>query len=366
VRQVAEELGVRYVLEGSVRRAGDQVRINAQLIDATTGGHVWADRYDGSMVDVFELQDRVTRRIVRALAVRLTAEEQAAKARQETENPEAYDAFLQGWEYYRRFSADDFSRAIPHFETAVKLDPNYGRAYAALAALYWQSVRQGYSWTLKVIPDTANYVSFTSARVKAEKFSQLAMRNPSPLAHQVASAMYWDYRQFDAAINEAERAVTLDPNDPDGHVALAWALIFDGTYRSSLESVERAMRLDPLHPGDYMLVLGVAQLGLGRYEEAVTALERAHERSPEYRDVNLPLAVTYSHLGNDEEARSALKRYTDWTAFTTNVDDVLGWWPFKQEADIRRFGVGLIEAGLCCEDILEDHVEQLRLGGTLQ
>ncbi|MCK5487907.1 MAG: adenylate/guanylate cyclase domain-containing protein, partial [Desulfobacterales bacterium] len=116
VREVAEELGVRYVLEGSVRRAGDQVRINAQLIDATTGGHLWAERYDGSLADVFALQDRVTRQIVSALAVNLTARERTLHARSETRVPEAYDAFLRGWAYYRRNTPEDYAEAVPYFE----------------------------------------------------------------------------------------------------------------------------------------------------------------------------------------------------------------------------------------------------------
>ncbi|HSS65060.1 MAG TPA: adenylate/guanylate cyclase domain-containing protein, partial [Gammaproteobacteria bacterium] len=196
VRRVAEELGIRYVLEGSVRRSGDQMRVNAQLIDAVTGGQIWAERYDGSLIDVFALQDNVTRQIVAALAVNLTSEEQHHTAAEETVSPRAYDAFLQGWEFYRRFSADDFEKAIPHFERAVGLDPDYGRAYAALASIYWESVRQGESWTLKLVPDRLDHESFLVARDRAEKYLGLAMKQPSPLAHRVLSAMYWDYRQF--------------------------------------------------------------------------------------------------------------------------------------------------------------------------
>ncbi len=119
IRQVAEEMGVRYVLEGSVRRVGDQVRINAQLIDSTTGGHLWAERYDGSLADVFALQDRVTQKIVAALAVNLTPGEKALQTRPETGNPEAYDAFLRGWSHYRRGASDDFAKAVPYFEKVL-------------------------------------------------------------------------------------------------------------------------------------------------------------------------------------------------------------------------------------------------------
>ena len=132
VRQVAEELGVRYVLEGSVRRIGDQVRINAQLIDATTGGHLWAERYDGSLNDVFGLQDKVLRKVVAALAAKLTPVAQVERAQQETDSAEAYDAFLRGWSHYRRGAPDDYAKAIPYFEKAIELDPDYSRAYAAL------------------------------------------------------------------------------------------------------------------------------------------------------------------------------------------------------------------------------------------
>jgi TolB-like protein/class 3 adenylate cyclase len=127
VRTIARELGVRYVLEGSVRRAGDNVRINAQLVDASTGGHLWAERYDGERQDVFALQDSVTERIVSALAVHLTAGEKAQVARRETNNIAAYDAFLQGWEHYRRHTPGDFAKAADFFERSVKLDPQYGR-----------------------------------------------------------------------------------------------------------------------------------------------------------------------------------------------------------------------------------------------
>ncbi len=367
VQEVATELGIRYVLEGSVRRSGNRMRINAQLIDATTGGQIWAERYDGTLVDVFALQDKVTSKIVAALAVNLTSEEQSLRAVEETVNPQAYDAFLQGWEFYRRFSADDFIKAVPHFKRAIELDPNYGRAYASLASMYWESVRQGESWTLKLVPDRLDHESFLVARDRADKYVELAMRNPSPLSHRVLSAMHWDYRQFDDAIAEAERAIALDPNDPDGHVALAWALNFSGQSQAGMTAVETAMRLDPRRPGAYMYVLGMTRFGLGQYGSAVTALQRAYERNPENRVLNVPLAAAYAKFGRLDDARNALKRYTEvWASFTTTVDSIMGWWPFRRETDIRSFGGALVKAGLCCEKHLEEYIERVRQGGTLQ
>jgi len=368
VRQVANELGVRYVLEGSMRRSGNSIRINAQLIDATTGGHMWAERYDGTLDNVFALQDRVTEKIVSALAINLTAEEQSVRATGETDNPVAYDAYLQGMEFYRRFTPNDFAEAISHFQRATRLDPNYGRAYAALASVYWESVRQGESWIREFAENVdSRESSMAVARSRSDDYLRLAKKNPSPLYYYLLSAKRWDYRQFADAIADAERGIALDPNDPDGYVALAWALIFDGRPREALAAVERAMRLDPRRPEAYRLVLGMIQFGWGHYESAATALREAHEGNLRNRNLNVPLAAAYTKSGRLDDARNALKRYTDAeSSSTTNVGLLMSWWPFKREADIRRFGGSLVEAGLCCEKYLEGYIERARRGGTLQ
>jgi TolB-like protein/class 3 adenylate cyclase len=367
VSQVAEDLGVRYVLEGSVRRAGVQVRINAQLIDATTGGHLWAERYDGSLEDIFALQDKITQQIVAALAVELTGEELALKAYRDTVNVEAHDAFLQGWEYYRRLTPRDFVKAIPYFERAIELDPDYGRAYSALALIYWRSVQQGYSWTRIVSPDPSDFLSFTTARTNAERYTTQALKNPTPLAYQVSSAILWTYRQFDDAVADARKAVSLDPNDPDGYVALAWALICKGEPVEAFSACERAMRLDPDHPQDYLYVLGMAQLSLGNFDDALIALQGAQDWSPEYHGLNAPLAATYAHLDRGQEAREALSKYFEkWTFSATTLDRVIGWWPYRREEDLRRLGNGLIKAGFGTQKELDNYISLLSSGGTLQ
>jgi TolB-like protein/class 3 adenylate cyclase len=236
VRQVAEELGVRYVLEGSVRKAGDQVRINAQLIDAATGGHLWAERYDGSLTDIFGLQDQVARKIVAVLAVQLTAGEQQRVARKETEVPEAYDAFLQGWQHYLRQNPENFRTAISYFEKAVELDPEYARAYAALAATYMQVSKR--FWHTKV---GLRYLH--DPRFLAEEFLQKALLDPTPLAHQVAAGMLSQQGRHEEAIAEAERAISIDPNDADGYIALAGALSLAGRPEEAHQLVQQAMRL---------------------------------------------------------------------------------------------------------------------------
>ena len=217
VGQIAEELGVRYILEGSVRRVGNQVRINAQLIDAISGGHLWAERYDGSLENVFELQDEVTLSIVAALVVKLTTAEQELYVQHETDNPEAYDAFLRGWAYYQLQTPDNFTKAIPFFETAIELDPNFGRAHAALAAIYWGVWSNDWSKSMGIFYD--------DALKKANRHLKEAMKNPTPLAHRISSSQHIVFQGLDEAMTEAERAIALDPNDPNGYAAMSKVLV---------------------------------------------------------------------------------------------------------------------------------------------
>jgi adenylate cyclase len=172
VKKVSRELGVRYVLEGSVRKAGGQVRINAQLIDATTAGHLWAKRYDGKMDDVFALQDKITQKIVTALAVKLTGGEKERVAKKHTDNIAAYDAFLKGWGHYLRRTPEDFGKAVPYFEKAIELDPNYARAYAAMALIYSTAPKHGKKWV------DALYIYASLAEQRAKKYLEMAMRRP--------------------------------------------------------------------------------------------------------------------------------------------------------------------------------------------
>jgi adenylate cyclase len=297
VRQVAEELGVRYVLEGSVRRAGDQVRINAQLIDATTGGHLWAERYDGSLTNVFALQDKVTQKIVVALAVTLTVDEVALRTQKETNNPEAYDAFLEGWTRFRQYTPEDFAKAIPHFQRAIRLDPNYGRAHAALALVYAESwwnfwtIRLGFSWE--------------AAIEQATRHLKAAMIDPTPLAHRAASLMLIIEYKYEEAITEAERAIALDPNNPSGYDAMARVLIYFGSPVKSLEFIKTAQRLDP-HT-NYLFRIGEAQFQLEQFEAVATTLRRFTQRNATDYYPFLYLASAYGHLEREDEAKSAFQ-----------------------------------------------------------
>jgi TolB-like protein/Flp pilus assembly protein TadD len=339
IQQVSEELGVRYVLEGSVRKAGARVRINAQLIDATTGGHLWAERYDGNLADVFALQDKVTQNIVAALAVTLTAGEQEYARWQETDNVAAYDLFLQGWTQYIRRTPDGFAKAVSHFKKAIELDPKYGRAYAALASTYWESSHSFWSSSLGV--------TWGEARHLAEQYLEKAMQYPTTLAHQIAARMLVDWQQYEKAIEEAEHSIVLDPSDPNSYRSLAYALIYAGKPEDAVGIVEKSMRLDPHYPAYTLFVLGLAFFSMNRFDEAVTNFQRARLRNPEDSILLIYLSAAYALSDRLEEAKATIAELKKALPMMT-VDLIMGspLWRYKNRLDNKRLRDGLRLAGL--------------------
>jgi TolB-like protein/class 3 adenylate cyclase/Flp pilus assembly protein TadD len=297
VRQVAEELGVRYVLEGSVRRVEDQIRVNAQLVDATTGGHLWADQYDDHVDNVFALQDRITKKIFAALALKLSAGEEEILGRKETSNIEAYDAFLKGWEFYRRWTPDDFQEALPYFQKAIELDPQYGRAYAAIASIYTESYQNAWDWSHVV------GVSAEAMPGLAGEYLKEALKYPTPLAHQVASKWYIILLFSEESIAEAARAIALDPNDSVGYAAMATALIYAGRPKEAKDFVNKAIRFDPHSRTHYLFTLALAYFGMDQFQQAVSIFERAFKLNPRLGLVQRAyLTAAYVHLGEEKKA----------------------------------------------------------------
>jgi TolB-like protein/class 3 adenylate cyclase/Flp pilus assembly protein TadD len=340
IGQVAEELGVRYVLEGSVRRAGDQVRVNAQLIDATTGGHLWADRYDGSIIDIFAVQDEFVRKIVKALAANLSEGEQEEIARGQTSNIEAREAFEIGWEHYLRFTPDDIAKAVPYFEKAIELDPDYGRAYAARGLVYFRGCQWRWHRSLGI-----GYVeAFHIASANLEK----AKENPTSLANVLASQIYLYDQRHEEAFAEAERAIALDPNDPEAHIAMAWALITTGSPEDGAASAKMAMRLNPRYPSHYLLALGMAHFATGRLDEAAGAFQQALDRNPDDHVPAAPLAAAYAHLGREQEALQALEIWMTAQGkgglHTSLGSDWLYNWPYGETEVMERMRDGLRKA----------------------
>jgi len=353
IRQVAEELCVRYVMEGSVRRVGNQVRINAQLIDATTGGHLWAERYDGALNDVFSMQDKITRKIVTALVVTLVDQNQGSPVEAETNSPEAYDAFLRGRERYRQGTPGDIAKSVSYFKQAIELEPDYARAHSGLAAAYWSIAINGWSKSLGLTP--------TQAREQSRLSLEKAMEQPSALTYQVASerAAFFK-RKPDKALKEAKHAISLDANDPIGHLALAAALLQANQPTEAEESIRTAMRLDPNSPASYYTMLGNALYAMGQYEKAAETLESAINRNPDDDWAFVYLAATYGQLERHDEATQALEKAnaqrskSGWGALTTQtVGDHRGGYIrryyFKWFGDYKHLRDGLRKAGVTPE-----------------
>jgi len=347
VQQIGQDLRVRYLLEGSVRKAGDQVRINAQLIDASNGQHLWAERYDGKMDDVFALQDKITRKIISALTLKLTATEQKALTDKGTNNLQAYDEFLKGRQGYRQLTKAGFAQAKIHLEKAVELDPEFARAYAALAVLYWKAIqyatpelRQGLGLT--------DHAARNAVLAKPQLLLKKAMKKPTALAHGLMSQFYLLRYQREEALAEIERAVAIDPNDPELYAWMSNIFWFIGKNSEAMESAKMGLRLDPNNPTTYLIQLGKAYLPDGDLQESLQVLERAKRLNPELSgSVALSQAIIYSIQGRNEEARTAYEIFLkSRQSPVRNLNDILLYFPFADPKKLDRIAEALIKAGV--------------------
>jgi adenylate cyclase len=337
MKKVSQELGVRYVLEGSVRKAGDQVRINAQLIDATSGYHLWAERYDRDLKDIFALQDEIMQKIVRALEIKLTKEEQERFRLAPTENLEAYDYFLRGWGYFWHLSQKEMVQARQMFEKAVQLDPKYAGAHAGLSTSYLNEFLHQWDPRLQTLEQ-----AFELAQ------KAVALDDSSALAHHALGVVYPIKKQPDLAIAALERAIALDPNYANAYAMLADTLSWAGRPGEAINLIKKAMRLNPhyeQYQAWYVYCLGFSYRFAGQYEEAVTTLKRAIFLNPTFWPSYIHLAVIYSEQGREEEARAAAAEVL---RINPNFSLELGrqTWPYKDPARLERDMVALRKAGL--------------------
>jgi adenylate cyclase len=292
VRQVSRDLSVKYVLEGSVRRAGENVRINAQLIDATAGHHIWAERFNGSMADVFTIQDEVNKKIVSALAVNLTQNDKKRLEQKRTSSPDAYDLLLRGLELYQRFNPEDNAQAREFFKRAAQLDPGYARAYANLSWSHTTDVNM--NWTERR----------DESVILGQEYANraLALNDSIPQIHLSLSALYLAQRQHDAAVAEARRTLELHPNYADGYAVSAFVLLHAGELDEALSSIHTAKRFNPRYSFVYLFLEGHIHLLMGQYEQAVELLQDAAERNPVFDRTHLLLAAAYGHLDMVDDA----------------------------------------------------------------
>jgi TolB-like protein/DNA-binding winged helix-turn-helix (wHTH) protein len=338
VQEVSKEMGVRYVLEGSVLRADGQVRITAQLIDATTGYHLWSERYDRPLQDIFAVQDEIVQKIVTTLKLQIPLMEQGYLVRKRTDNLEAYDAFLRGiGAWHRAFSETKqelYEQAQQRFEEATDLDPQFAEAYAWLGQTYWL---QWFYW-----PDPT-----LQALKQAGELAQraIALDGSLSLPHRVLADVYVWKKQHDQAIAEGERALALDPNDAESYFAFGSVLVFAGRPEEGIGMIKQSMRLNPRYPITYLHDLGWAYRVAGRCEEAIVPLKKLLTLKPDFLPSHINLASCYAELDRMEEARAEateiLRLMPSWS-----LEGARRHWPYKNPADLERHLAALQKAGL--------------------
>jgi len=323
VKQVSEELGVRYVLEGSVRKIGDRVRITAQLIDSLSGHHLWAERYDRELKDIFALQDEITMKVITALQVELTAGEMAGMIAKGTKNIDAFIKYMQAFELLDRVTKEGNAQAKKILEEAIALDPEYPRLYMGLALTHFFDVWYGTTES----PDRSLARAFEFAQ------KAISLDDSNAAAYSVLGTIYAMKRQYDKAIAECERAVSLDPNSAENIYRLGMVLNWAGRAEEAIPYLQNAIRLNPLPPANYFVHLAVCYRDSGQYEKAIEASKKALQREPNTQFAYIHMAVSYIRLGREEEARAAaaeilrinpkfsLERYAKILPFTHPVAD---------------------------------------------
>ena len=335
VQQVSEELGVQYVVEGSVRRAEDRVRITAQLIDALSGHHIWAEKYDRDIKDIFAVQDEITKKIITSLQVKLTEGEQAGVYAKGTDNLEAYLKAMKAHWLYLQGTKEGVLKAQELAEEAIALDPEYAFAYKVLGGSHgvalWHGLTKNPRETLKL----------------AIELHRKAIELDDSLAIAHAALGYWLViaRQHDKALAEGERAVALEPNSADVINGYAMVLRFVGKEKEAIPRFEEALRLNPKPPNAYLHNYGATLRDSGLYDEAIVQVKRAIQKKPNDFLAYLVLTSCYSQAGRDEEAREAAEEVLRLNPkfSVAHTQRII---PYKNRANAKRFGDSLRKAGL--------------------
>jgi len=336
VQKVSEELGVRYVLEGSVQKTSDRIRITVQLIDAQTGSHVWAERYDRKMKDIFSIQDEITIEITRALRIELLEGEQARLwGAKETKNLKAYEIALQARAFSNRGTKQDNARARQLYEEAIALDSEFVSAYSALGWTHFWDARFGWSDSKQ---DSLNC---------AFDLAQEAIQHDEELedGHLLLAAIYLLRQEWEQALSEAQRASALNPNGADAYSVLAGIVSCVGRWEEGILYVEKAIRLNPFPPVHYFHWLGRAYFMTGQYEKSISVWHRALRVNPDYLPAHSFLAACYISLGREKEAASAAAEVMriDPEFRVESYAEIL---PYKNRVDRERELSALREAGL--------------------
>jgi TolB-like protein/tetratricopeptide (TPR) repeat protein len=338
VKQVSRELGVRYVLEGSVRKAANRVRITGQLIDATTGAHLWADRFDGTLEDVFDLQDKVTVSVVSAIAPKLERVEIERAKRKPTESLDAYDYFLRGMANVHQWTRAANDEALRLFYKAIELDPAFASAYGMAAWCYiWRKLN---GWVIDRAQETSEGARLARRAVELGKDDAVALSRGG-------HALAWFVRDLDNGAAFIDRALVLNPNLAAAWNLSGWVRAYRGELDLAIEHHARAMRLSPLDPILYNMQVGTAfaHFLASRYDEACEWANRALNEQPNYPAANRILAASKAFAGHLSEAHEAMARLRelDPSLRVSNLNEVF---PLRRPDDLAKFAEGLRKAGL--------------------
>jgi len=338
VKQVGRELGVRYVLEGSMRKAANRVRISGQLIDASTGVNLWADRFEGALTDIFDLQDQITTSVVGAIAPRLESAEIARAKHKPTDSLDAYDYYLRGMANFHQRTKEAISRALPQFYKAIELDPDFATAYGIAAQCYfWRKIN---GWMTDREQEIAEGIRLARRAVELGKDDAVALtRGGHSIAHLSGD--------LDAGIAHIDRALVLNPN-----LAIAWQLggmlrLFHGEPDAGSEYLAQSIRLSPLDPEMFRAYVGTAysHFYLGRFEEALLWGEKALRELPTFLPAASVIAASHALAGRRDAAERAM-RYLRELDPTLRISNLRQWWPLRRPEDLARFEEGLRKAGL--------------------
>jgi len=334
VQQVSKELGVRYVLEGSIQKSGDRVRIDVQLIDAISGRHVWAESYDRDLKDIFALQDEVILKIASALQVNLTLGEQARVWAEGTKSLEAYLKLMQSREYRYKGNRASYALAQRMAEEAIALDPKYAEAYAMLGAIYYFKVFFGATRLEDDVP-------------KATELTQkaLALNGSLADAHSTLGILYWWSGRYDEGIAEAERAVELDPNSGYAYLYLGFLLRMAGKPKEAIPVIQKALRLEPMAPDIYNRQLALDYFQAGDCKEAIATCEKGLKRQPDHLISRVTSAAVYGACGREAEARKEAAEVLRINPKFT-VESFMRKVPYKNPSDRDRVVQSLRKAGL--------------------
>jgi tetratricopeptide (TPR) repeat protein len=301
VKQVARELGVRYVLEGSVRKSGQRVRITGQLIEASTGNHIWADRFDGTLDDIFDLQDRVASSVVGAIEPRLRQSEMERASRKPTESLAAYDLYLRALAQVYRFTAEGFGEAVVLARQALAIDPSYAPAAALLG--WCRALQRTQGWGAVSDADVAEGVRLARQALEGA-------RDDPDTMWQAAMPLSLFAGETAMAMAVVDRALTLNPNAAAAWMARGFLHALSNHPEASIEAIDRAQRLSPFDPLDFWSAVSVAiaHLAARRFEEAIEWAERALHSQPRLATALRVEIVANAHLGRLDEARAELGR----------------------------------------------------------